>query len=48
MTQVLSHLCISSGIFINLLIKRDIMTDCQLTGHFFTKYMGVIEDVANF
>ena len=39
---------ISSGILIDLLIKCDIMTDCQLIGHFFAKYMGVIEDIANF
>ena len=39
---------ISSGILIDLLIKRDVTTGCQLSGHFIAKYMGVIEDIADF
>ena len=39
---------ISSGILIDLLIKLDVTTGCQSSGHFTAKHMGVIEDVADF
>ena len=38
---------LSSGILIDL-IKRDIMSGCQLNGRFIAKYMVVNEDVADF